>query len=179
MSGSRDGVRCHRPVGASTNVDVTPKRSASTSPSGADAERLRRVVARVENDDSQLSCLDGGVMRTFAHDQRVESLGGGFAQRCRVRAGAGADAPCARHAISSERRGDELSAVLLGQCARPSQPTHAWGCSRFRSSRRRSTGTSRIRLAAPIPAAAREARCCQATDGRRAVDAPHRRRRRA
>ena len=82
---------------------------------GADAECLRRIVARVKNDDSQLSCLDGCVMRSFAHDQRVESLGGGFAQRCRVCAGAGTDAPCARHASAANGVSDELSAVLLGQ----------------------------------------------------------------
>ena len=96
-------------------VDVTPKRSASSIAERAHAERLRGVVARVEHDDSQLARLDRGVMRAFADDQRVESRARRLAQRRRIGAGAGADAP----ARVTRSRSNGVVTSVSAELARP------------------------------------------------------------
>ena len=97
-----------------------------------------------------------------------------FAQRRRVGAGAGADAPAARHAVAVERRRDELSAVLL----RPARAASLGEHSRRNVARVPLRPTSIDWYVAKPPDGSRPRRAreervvAELADGRRAEDAP-------
>src|SRR5215207_5047132 len=67
------GCRDEAPWDAECALDLLTQRT--------NAERLRGIVADVEHGDSQLGGLDGGVVRSFAHDERIDGSRRRFAER--------------------------------------------------------------------------------------------------
>jgi hypothetical protein len=77
----------------------------------SDAERLGGIVPGIDNDESQVACLDGCVVRSLADDQRVESASHRFPKRGAIGSGARANAVSARAPARLKRRRDHASAV--------------------------------------------------------------------
>src|SRR5688500_4915725 len=107
----------------------------------AHSERFRGVVSAVDDDNPRLDRLDGGMVRSFPDDQRVDAALTGLVERIRVRAGASDDGPAARAPAALHRGRHSRRAELSGKRAHTLDEL----------GRRKITATRDTDLHAPIP----------------------------